>query len=42
MIMVVKITMMPRANPGDQLGRLPDAELARFDRALVVFLGVAE
>ena len=42
MIMVDKITTMPRVKLSDQLGRLPDADLVRLDRALVVCLGLAE
>ena len=41
-IMVDKITTVPRTNVHDQLGRLADADLIRLDRALVVFLGIAE
>jgi mRNA interferase MazF len=41
-IMIDKITTMPRANVRDHLGRLADADLVRFDRALFVFLGLAE
>ena len=41
-IMVDKITTVPRANVGDHLGRLADADLIRLDRALLVFLGLAE
>ena len=41
-IMVDKITTMPRTNVRDHLGRLADADLIRLDRALVVFLGLAE
>jgi mRNA interferase MazF len=41
-IMIDKITTMPRANVHDHLGRLPDADLIRLDRALLVFLGLAE
>jgi mRNA interferase MazF len=41
-IMVDKITTMPRANVRDHLGRLADADLIRLDRALLVFLGLAE
>ena len=41
-IMVDKIATMPRANVGDHLGRLADADLVRLDRALLVFLGLAE
>jgi mRNA interferase MazF len=41
-IMIDKITTMPRANVRDHLGRLTDADLIRLDRALLVFLGLAE
>lgn len=41
-IMVDKITTMPRANVRDHLGRLADEDLIRLDRALLVFLGLAE
>lgn len=41
-IMVDKITTMPRGNVRDHLGRLADPDLVRLDRALVVFLGLAE
>lgn len=41
-IMVDKITTMPRANVRDHLGRLADEDLLRLDRALLVFLGLAE
>jgi len=41
-IMVDKIATMPRANVRDHLGRLADADLVRLDRALLVFLGLAE
>ncbi|WP_343572093.1 type II toxin-antitoxin system PemK/MazF family toxin [Mycobacterium sp.] len=41
-IMVDKVTTMPRANVRDRLGRLADADLIRLNRALVVFLGLAE
>lgn len=41
-IMVDKITTMPRENVRDQLGRLGDADLVRLDRALLVFLGLAD
>lgn len=40
-IMVDKVTTMPRANIGDHLGRLGNADLVRLDRALLVFLGLA-
>jgi mRNA interferase MazF len=41
-IMVDKVTTMPRDNVHDHLGRLSDADLVRLDRALIVFLGLAE
>ena len=41
-IMVDKITTMPRENVRDHLGRLPDADLIRLNRALLVFLGLAD
>jgi len=41
-VMIDKITTMPRANLREHLGRLVDVDLVRLDRALVVFLGLAE
>ena len=41
-IMIDKITTMLRANVRDHLGRLADADLIRLDRALLVFLGLAD
>jgi mRNA interferase MazF len=41
-IMVDRIATMPRVNVRDHLGRLSDADLVRLDRALLVFLGLAE
>jgi mRNA interferase MazF len=40
-VMVDKVTTMPRANVREHLGRLRDDDLVRLDRALVVFLGLA-
>ena len=40
--MVDKVTTMPRANLGEWVGRLADADLVRLDRALLVFLGLAD
>ena len=40
-LMVDKLTTMPRANLTDRLGRLPDEDMLRLGRAMVVFLGVA-
>ncbi|MGH3630300.1 MAG: type II toxin-antitoxin system PemK/MazF family toxin [Sciscionella sp.] len=41
-IMVDKVTTMPRAGLRDHLGRLADTDLVRLDRALLVFLGLAD
>lgn len=41
-IMVDKITTMPRENVRDHLGRLAEADLIRLNRALLVFLGLAD
>ena len=41
-IMVDKITTIPRGNVRDRVGRIADADVIRLDRALVVFLGLAE
>jgi len=41
-IMVDKVTTMPKGNVRDHVGRLTDAYAVRLDRALLVFLGLAE
>lgn len=41
-LMVDKITTMPRANVRERVGQLADADRVRLDRALVVFLGLAD
>jgi mRNA interferase MazF len=41
-LMVDKLTTIPRANLGNRVGRLPEADLLRLNRALVVFLGLAD
>lgn len=41
-LMVDKITTMPREGLRDRLGRLPEDDLVRLNRALIVFLGLAE
>jgi len=41
-IMVDTITTMPRVKVRDRLGHITDADHVRFDRALIVFLGLAE
>jgi len=40
-LMVDKITTVPRARLGQRLGRLDAADMARLNRAAVVFLGIA-
>ncbi|MFD6857759.1 type II toxin-antitoxin system PemK/MazF family toxin [Rhodococcus sp. NPDC060090] len=41
-LMVDKLTTMPRHALRDRLGRLSDDDLVRLDRALIVFLGLAD
>ncbi|WP_137122760.1 type II toxin-antitoxin system PemK/MazF family toxin [Segeticoccus rhizosphaerae] len=41
-LMVDKITTMPRANVRERVGQLADTDRVRLDRALVVFLGLAD
>jgi len=41
-LMVDKITTMPRDSLRDHLGRLPEDDLIRLNRALIVFLGLAD
>ena len=41
-IMVDKVTTMPQANLRERLGRLPQEDLMRLNRALVVFLGLGD
>jgi mRNA interferase MazF len=40
-LMVDKITTVPRSRVGSQVGRLNHEDLARLNRAVVVFLGLA-
>jgi len=40
-LMVDKVTTVPRTSLTRQVGRLPDEDLVRLDRALLVFLGLA-
>jgi len=40
-LMVDKITTVPRAKLGEQIGQLPDDDMARLARSAVVFLGLA-
>lgn len=39
-LMVDKVTTMARADLHEHLGRLPNADLIRLNRALIVFLGL--
>lgn len=41
-LMVDKVTTMPRANLRDHLGHLPEEDLVRLNRALIVFFGLAD
>lgn len=41
-LMIDKITTMPRANLADSLGRLRDEDILRLNRAVLVFLGLAD
>jgi mRNA interferase MazF len=40
-LMVDKVTTVRRSRFGTQVGRLADADMARLNRAVVVFLGIA-
>ena len=40
-LMVDKITTVPKARLGRRLGRLDDKDMARLNRAALVFLGIA-
>lgn len=41
-LMVDKVTTVPRGNLRESVGRLPEADLIQLNRALLVFLGLAE
>jgi len=41
-IMVDKLSTIPKAKLASRIGRLSDSDLVRLDRALTVFLGIAE
>lgn len=41
-LMVDKLMTMPRANLREHLGRLPETDLVRLNRVLIVFLGLAD
>ena len=38
--MIDKLTTVPRASLREHIGRLGDEDIARLDRAIIVFLGV--
>ena len=40
-LMVDKITTVPRSKLGERIGRLPDDDITRLARSIVVFLGLA-
>jgi mRNA interferase MazF len=40
-LMVDKITTVPKAKVGTQIGRLSDSDVLRLNRAVLVFLGLA-
>ena len=40
-LMVDKITTVPRSKLGEHIGRLPDQDMVRLGRAIVVFFGLA-
>jgi mRNA interferase MazF len=40
-LMADKITMVPKAKVGAQIGRLDDEDMLRLNQALLVFLGLA-
>ncbi len=41
-LMVDKITTVPKSKLGSRLGRLADQDLVRLNRAVLVFLGIAQ
>ena len=41
-IMVDKVTAVPRSKIGSQVGRLAAEDMVRLNRAVLVFLGIAE
>jgi mRNA interferase MazF len=40
-LMIDKVTTIPKSRLGKRVGRLDDADILRFNRAIVVFLGIA-
>jgi len=41
-IMIDKVSTVPKSKLRDRIGRLSDADMVRIDRALLVFLGLAD
>jgi mRNA interferase MazF len=41
-LMVDKVTTVPRSRLGERIGRMPDEDMLRLGRAVLVFLGLAE
>jgi mRNA interferase MazF len=41
-LMVNKVTTVPRSRLGERIGRLPDQDMLRLGRAVLVFLGLAD
>lgn len=41
-LMIDKITTVPKAKLGRRIGRVGDADLLRLNRALLIFLGMAD
>jgi mRNA interferase MazF len=41
-LMVDKVTTVPRSRLGERIGRLPDDDMIRLGRAVLVFLGLAD
>jgi mRNA interferase MazF len=41
-LMVDKVTTVPRSRLGERIGRLPDEDMTRVGRAVLVFLGFAD
>jgi mRNA interferase MazF len=41
-LMVDKVTTVPRSRLGERIGRLPDEDMIRLGRAVLVFLGLAD
>lgn len=41
-LMIDKVATVARTSLGERLGRLPDTDLVRLNRALIVFLGLAD